>query len=151
MFAIVTNIPWKCIKILQSSLRSGEKGFSLKQIIRGSAMCIWRGPGSILILIHSLVLRLSGWMNLFFLNNVLTVQEGETMLCAWSMMVPTPTVPQVVLMCTIIVRKVRNVGQANELVFFWQSSGLHLENMAFIHWSRYVCYLLGNILGSEEE
>lgn len=55
-------------------------------------------------------------MNLFFLNNVLTMQEGETMLCAWSTMVPTPTVPQVVLMC--IVRKVRNVGQANELVFF---------------------------------
>ena len=57
-------------------------------------------------------------MNRFFLNNVLTMQEGETMLCACSMMVPTPTVPQVVLMCTILGRKVRNVGQANELVFF---------------------------------
>ena len=102
------------------------------------------GPRNIFILIHSLVLKLSRWMDFFFsLNNVLTIQEGETVMC----LEPdgTPTVPQAVLIIYTIVRKVERLNKQETWYFFWQSSGLHLKIWcSFIHSFRIVCYLLRN-------
>lgn len=144
MLAIVTNIPWNFIKILQHSLRNRKKGdlFWMRSV--EGVLGVY-GRSKEYFYTNSFFGAQVEQMNGFFfsLNNVLTIQEGETVMC----LEPdgTPTVPQAVLIIYTIVRKVERLNKQETWYFFWQSSGLHLKIWcSFIHSFRIVCYLLRN-------
>lgn len=134
----MTIFLWNLLKIFRGSLI--RRLVPLWNISFEKVPCIYGDVQGIdsyqcILLVLQLNGKCFGWVetpDIIFLNNVLTIQEGEAMQCAQNVMNYTPTIPQVVLINVQGQRKLERWISRWIGMSFWQSPAA-LWNGKFIN------------------